>query len=245
MTSTTANKKFIIGLIWLIIWQILAMLIKEEILLPSPLLVLEKFINLLGTKDFYISILSTSFKIILGFGLAILIALVFAYFSYKYQLFYEFIRPIILIFKSVPIASLTILLLFWIKSENLSVYVAFIMAMPIIYTNVYTGLISIDKKLIQMAEVYQITERKKLHYIYGIKVRPFLTSSIITVSGLVFKAGVAAEVIGLPANSIGKNLYNSKVYLDMPALMAWTLSILILSMGFEKLLRLVLGGNHD
>lgn len=221
------------------------MLIKEEILLPSPLLVLEKFINLLGTKDFYISILSTSFKIILGFGLAILIALVFAYFSYKYQLFYEFIRPIILIFKSVPIASLTILLLFWIKSENLSVYVAFIMAMPIIYTNVYTGLISIDKKLIQMAEVYQITERKKLHYIYGIKVRPFLTSSIITVSGLVFKAGVAAEVIGLPANSIGKNLYNSKVYLDMPALMAWTLSILILSMGFEKLLRLVLGGNHD
>ena len=219
----------------------MASIIKEEILLPSPLLVFNRFLELLSTKDFYLSLIATSRKILLGFTFAIIIAIIFALISYKSQIFYEFIRPIILIFRSIPLASLVILLLFWIDSKKLSIYVAFIMAMPIIYTNIYTGLMSIDKGLIEMAHIYGVSEIKKMRYIYLIKVKPFLTSSIITVSGLVLKAGIAAEVIGLPKNSIGKNLYNSKVYLDMPNLLAWTLAILILSMAFEYILKKILG----
>ena len=103
------------------------------------------------------------------------------------------------------------------------------MAMPIIFQNVYTGLNTIDKKLLQMVDIYQIGELKKIKYIYKVKIKPFLSSSLITISGLIFKAGVSAELIAITDNSIGKNLYNSKIYLDMPSLFAWTISIILIA----------------
>lgn len=247
MISTLQNKKrkIIIALIWLVIWQIMAALIAEEILLPSPLLVFKRFLDLLVQKEFYLAILSSIGKIMIGFVISIFFGLILAFISYKSNLFYDFINPIILIFRSIPLASLVIFLLFWVKSTNLSILVSFIMAMPIIYTNSYVGLRSIDKKLIEMADIYQIKEIDRLRSIYFIKTKAFIKSSIISTSGLVLKAGIAAEVIGLPDNSIGKSLYNSKIYLDMPSLLAWTLAILILSFLFEYVLKLILEADND
>lgn len=119
------------------------------------------------------------------------------------------------------------------------------MATPIIFQNALTGLNSIDYKLIEMAQVFEVEEIKRVKYIYKVKTKPYLSSSIISVSGLVFKAGIAGEVIGLSENSIGNMLYNSKVYLDMPALFAWTLAILIISMSFEAIVKKILVDNND
>ena len=242
MISILQNKKrkIIIALVWLAIWQIMASLIGEEILLPSPFLVFRRFFELIVTKDFYLTLLSSFGKILIGFVLSFVIGLILAYFSYKYDVFYDLINPIIVIFRSIPLASLVIFLLFWINTNNLSTLVSFIMAMPIIYTNTYTGLKSIDKKILQMASIYEIKETDRLRYIYLFKVKSFVKSSIISASGLVLKAGIAGEVIGLPDNSIGKNLYNTKIYLDMPSLLAWTLAILFLSFIFEYVLRKIL-----
>ncbi|WP_394019997.1 ABC transporter permease [Anaerococcus cruorum] len=247
MTSTTQNKlrKILIAIIWILIWQIMAGLIKEEILLPSPLLVFRKFIHLLGQIDFYKAIFASTSKIIGGFILSILIGTIFAYFAYKSPLFNEFISPLIRIFRSVPLASIVIFLLFWANKAYLSIYVSFIMAMPLIFQNVFDGLANISNDILEMADIYKVTEQKKIKYIYRIKAKPFLFSSIISISGLVFKAGIAAEVIGLPQNSIGNNLYNAKVYLDMPSLFAWTLAILLVSSLFENLLKKLLGANYD
>ena len=223
----------------------MAGLIKEEILLPSPLLVFRKFIYLLGQLDFYKAIFASTSKIIGEFILSILIGTIFAYFAYRSLLFKVFISPIIRIFRSVPFASIVIFLLFWANKAYLSIYVSFIMAMPLIFQNVFDGLVNISKDILEMADIYQVTEQKKIKYIYRIKAKPFLYSSIISISGLVFKAGIAAEVIGLPQDSIGNNLYNAKVYLDMPSLFAWTLAILLVSTLFENLLKKLLGANHD
>lgn len=247
MTSTTQNKfrKIIMAIIWLIIWQIMASFIKEEILLPSPLIVFKKFIYLLGQVDFYKAIFLSTIKVIAGFLISIAIGVIFAYLAYKYKLFYDFISPLIRIFRSIPLASLVIFLLFWANKDYLSIYISFIMAMPLIFQNVYDGLSDIDKNILQMADIYKVSEIKKIKYIYKVKVKAFLYSSIISISGLVFKAGIAAEVIGLPKNSIGNNLYNAKVYLDMPNLFAWTLAILLISSFFEITLKKLLGAKND
>ena len=58
--------------------------------------------------------------------------------------------------------------------------------------------------------------------------------------GLCWKAGAAAEVIGLPAGSIGEALYTAKVYFQTGDLFAWTAVIVAVSVIFERLfLRLV------
>ena len=60
--------------------------------------------------------------------------------------------------------------------------------------------------------------------------------------GLCWKAGTAAEVIGIPDGSIGEKLYHAKVYLNTSELFAWTLVIILVSLLFEKLFLAVLDG---
>ena len=61
-----------------------------------------------------------------------------------------------------------------------------------------------------------------------------------TAVGFAWKSAVAAEVIGLPKNSIGTALYEAKIYLLTSDLFAWTLVIVILSALFEKVTILLL-----
>ena len=53
--------------------------------------------------------------------------------------------------------------------------------------------------------------------------------------GMSWKAGVAAEVIGVVAGSLGERLYDAKIYLQTADLLAWTVVIVALSALFERL----------
>ena len=55
-----------------------------------------------------------------------------------------------------------------------------------------------------------------------------------------WKAGVAAEVIGIPDGSIGEKLYEAKVYLSSADLFAWTVVIVFISILFEKIFLFIL-----
>lgn len=247
-SSTKGENKFIKKiaaiLFWLIIWQIASMVISEEVLLVSPLRVFNRLLELLPEGNFWKSIFSTLWKITLGLILALVFGTGFAYLSYKSEVFNILFHPAIVFFRSIPVASFVILILVWINSKDLSIYISFMMGMPIIYLNLYTGLTSIDNKLMEMANSFRVSDGKRIRYLYLHKLRPFFKSAMVTSAGLMFKAGIAAEVIGLPKDSIGENLYNAKIYLDMPDLFAWTITIIGLSMLYEKLILLIVGGGR-
>ena len=77
--------------------------------------------------------------------------------------------------------------------------------------------------------------RRQLRGIYLPQVLPYFRSAVSLAVGLCWKAGAAAEVIGLPAGTVGENLYNAKVYFQTPDLFAWTAVIVAVSLVFEKL----------
>ena len=53
--------------------------------------------------------------------------------------------------------------------------------------------------------------------------------------GLTWKAGIAAEIIGIPDGSMGEMLYNAKLYLATADLFSWTVTIVCVSIIFDKL----------
>ncbi len=57
-----------------------------------------------------------------------------------------------------------------------------------------------------------------------------------------WKAGVAAEVIGQPLQTVGNGLYRSKINLDTAQLIAWTIVIVLIAWLMEKLVVLLLQG---
>ena len=60
---------------------------------------------------------------------------------------------------------------------------------------------------------------------------------LLAAIGLCWKAVVAAEVIGVPRLAVGSRLYEAKIYLETDSLLAWTLTIVLLSVLLEALLR--------
>lgn len=225
---------------WLLIWEVASRIMNEDILLVSPFTVVQTIVTLAGQITFWQTIGFSFVRIVLGFLLALITGTIVAVLSYNSRLLKELITPLMRVIKATPVASFIILALIWIRSKNLSVFISYLMVLPIVYSNVYQGLILADIKLLEMAKVFHIGRYKKIVAIYVPSVMPYLISAISVGLGFCWKAGVAAEVIGKPSNSIGKYLYESKLYLMTDELFAWTVVIIIISVLFEKIIMCIL-----
>ena len=225
---------------WLVIWQALSMYIGHDILLVSPLSVAHRLSQLVRETGFWTSVLFSFQRITAGFLSAVVTGSLLAAFSARFRRVEEFLAPAMIFIKATPVASFTILVLIWVSSRNLSVVISFLMVLPIIYTNVSNGIKHTDSKLLEMADVFEIPLSRRIMYIYVPQVLPFFQSACLVGLGLCWKAGIAAEVIGIPNGSIGEKLYMAKIYFTTPDLFAWTLAIIAVSVAFEKFFMLML-----
>ena len=219
----------------LAVWQIAAMLIGNSLLLVTPLVVVRNLCELSVSGYFWSAVGYSFVRIVSGFLLALFAGIVFAVVAGRFRIAEVMLQPYMAAVKSTPVASFIILCLIWLSSKNLSVFIAFLMVLPIVYTNVLQGIKSTDRKLLEMAEVFEVGWWRRLNYIYIPQLKPYLISACSISIGFSWKAGIAAEVIGIPAGSIGEKLYEAKVYLSSGDLFAWTVVIVAISILFEKL----------
>lgn len=230
-----SNNAHILAIIfWLIVWQIVSVIIDQEVLLVTPISTLKRLLELSIQFDFWQSILFSFIKITSGFILAFIIGIIIAVLASNNKSFKILIEPLILTIQSVPVASFIILCLIWISSKNLSILISFLMVLPVVYRNILDGISNIPRALNDMATVFRVSKIKKIRYIYISEVAPYLRAACSISLGLCWKSGIAAEVIGMPANSIGEKLYTAKIYLNTPDLFAWTIVIIIISICFQK-----------
>ncbi len=239
MQNKYLNNAFII-IFWLIVWQIAAMAVNQAILLPKPVMVGKTLLRFLGESEFWLAITHSLLKIMLGFFLAMILGSGLAFLGAKFSFVHQLIYPILSIIKATPVASFIILALIWIKSANLSTFIAFLMVLPMFYANIYQGLKNVDVKLLEVAKVFGLNKRRTFREVYLPSLKPYLISTCTIGLGFAWKSGVAAEVIGLPAKTIGNQLYYAKVYLQTDELFAWTAAIIVLSIFLEKLLLKIL-----
>ncbi len=221
--------------LWTVCWQAAALWIDSRIFLPSPLDVLQSLKGLLVSPEFFHSIAFSLGNIARGFLLGILFGSLFAVAASASEFLRTFFALPVRILQATPVASFTILALLWMDSRQLSVLISFFMVLPVIYTNVLTGILETDKELLEMAKVFRVRSHLKVRYLYLPAVLPYLVSACSLAAGLAWKSGVAAEVIGVAKNSIGNHLYQAKIYLEIPELFAWTAVTIVVSILFEQL----------
>lgn len=219
---------------WIIVWQFAAMKIGKDVLLASPVSTIKALITLCGQSAFWSAIVFSLKRILLGFGLAIVAGVALAALSAAFSWAKYIFAPLFSTIKAVPVASFIILALLWVRGGNLSVCISFLMVTPIVYINMLEGFTQVDKKLLEMANVFRLPLSRKIKYIYIPQVLPYFTAACTTSLGLCWKSGIAAEVIGLPNGSIGNRLYETKLYMDTPEMFAWTVVIVLISFVVEK-----------
>ncbi len=233
------KNKILPTLFWILVWQMLSLLVKSSILLPSPLSVLTNLINLVKEGATYITLSNSLAKVLQGFFIGALTGIMLSIVSKKYTYIYDLFKPLIDVIKITPIASFIILALAFIPSKNLSILIAFLMVMPIFYTNLFEAFKTVDIKMLEMAKIYKFSSIKKALYIYLPHIMPVLKSSIILGFSLGLKSAVATEVIAFANNSVGNMLLESKVTLDMSNLIAWTIMLIVFAIITEKLILVI------
>ncbi|MBR4082922.1 MAG: ATP-binding cassette domain-containing protein [Lachnospiraceae bacterium] len=228
-------RKVIIIFCWLLVWAIVSRIIQNKILLAGPIETLQALGRLVTTSSFWDACIGTILRIAFGYLAGMLFGILLAAFSAGRSWLEEILAPVITLMKAVPVASVVVIFLIWWGSDYLAVAISFFMVLPNFYLNTLEGIRSTDKKLLEMAKVFVMPARNQFFYIYRPALRPFWDSAIKLSVGMSWKAGVAAEVIGMPKWAIGEQLYMSKIYLETDKLFAWTLVIILLSQLFEKL----------
>ncbi len=226
--------------LWLAAWQLAAVILAAAyphggLLLASPLSALRRLGELAVTAAFWRAVGWSACRILGGFLLSCLAAAVLAAPAARYGWVRELLAPPVAAVKATPVASFIILALVWLDSGRLSLFIAFLMVFPTVYLNLLEGIRQTDPQLLEMARVFRAPLGRRLAGIYLPQVLPYFRSAASLGLGLCWKAGVAAEVIGLPAGSMGERLYTAKVYFQTPDLFAWTAAIVAVSAAFERL----------
>ena len=232
-------KALIISL-WILIWYEIHILIDSKILMAGPKETAVSLKAIFLSDGFFPIIINSSLSILQGLFMAVLLSILLSVSAYNLSFLREFLKPLILLMKSIPVACFVILALLWVGSDRLSTLVVFIITFPILYSQLLDGFSHIDNDMLNMAKDFRLTFIQKTIYVYTPSIyNVFLTAISLSV-GMSFKAGIAAEVIGQPTHSIGEELYFAKLYLESGTLFAWTFIILLLSGISEKLIILFL-----
>ena len=226
-------------LFWLALWQAGAMLLRQEILLVSPVQAVRRLFELAVTADFLKSVGFSAGRIMAGFGLGLAGGTILAVLAGKIRFVRTLLSPLVSAVKAVPVASITVLALVWVSSRNLSTLVSFLISLPIVYSNMLEGIESLDPKLREMAEVFHVPSLRRAAGVYLPQLLPYFRAAVRLAVGLSWKSGAAAEIIGIPSGSIGEKLYQAKIYLETADLFAWTIAVILLSWLSEKLLLLL------
>lgn len=225
--------KLFASLLALLVWQLAAVLMNNRLLLVGPVQVAGRLWTLARTGEFWGAVFFTFSRITLGFLLAFCLALLLAAVSARFPLAETLLHPYLAAVKTVPVASFIVIALLWLSGRRLSIFISFLMVLPVLYSNFLQGIRGADGKLLEMARVFRMSGWNRLRCVYLPALEPYCLSGCRSALGLCWKAGVAAEVIGVCGGSVGGMLYDAKVYLEIGDLFAWTLVIVLISVGFE------------
>lgn len=247
MTSTSARNapgrgpaRLWAALVWLAVWQAASWALGQRLLLPSPAEVLLCLGRMAATAEYWQTLARSAGRILCGFLAALTAGAVLAALSARYRAARTLLHPLVAAVKAVPVVSFIILALVWLPSRRLSVFISALMAFPVIYLNLLEGAGRMDPQLLEMARVFRVPLLRRLRDLYIPQVLPWLRSACSLGMGLCWKSGAAAEVIGLPAGTVGEGLYHAKIYLETQELFAWTVSIVAAAAAMERLTTLAL-----
>ncbi len=225
---------------WVGLWQLFSMLMDQELLIPSPYTVLQHLYILAKRVSFWLSIAATLLRVITGYVLGMVLGCFLGAITWRFPFIRHLLHPLLLIIRSTPVSSFIILILLWIATDFVPVFISLLMVIGIFWQNIYEGIESVDSQLIEFAFIYRLPFKQRVTAIYLTSLRPFFSSAAIASLGLAWKSGVAAEVLCHPKFSMGKALYDAKIYLETADLFAWTAMVIFLSMILEKFIRYAL-----
>lgn len=221
---------------WLAVWVLVAGLVAQPLILPGPGAVVVSLLRLACDGGTWAILVGSGARILGGLALAAVCGGVLAGASVRSRTFARLVAPALSFVKATPVACVVVLLLIWLGSARVSIAAVFLMALPGVYFSLVEGLAQVDKPLERMLRLHGVRGWRLFCAHTWREVLPFVLSCAKAVIGMSWKAGVAAELIGMATGTVGERIYQAKLLIETADLLAWTVLVVTASWACERVL---------
>jgi len=222
----------------LIVWKILSLHFNSDFVLPSPEKTLITTLALFGDGSFLATAGTTILRGLAGFIISGVLGIATGILTGINPYVNAFMRPILVTIRSVPVVSIILLALIWFHPGAVPVFIGMLTMFPFISTNVSDGIRSIDPELLVMANFYRVSRLRIVRELYIPAIMPFIVSGASSAMGIGWRAIIIGEVLSQPRYGIGTMMQNAQTFLNVDAVIAWTIIAVLISYVFEKAIRL-------
>lgn len=203
------TNKYVLTLLGLtsifIIWLLLSFIFdKNNLIFPSPIDTFARAFYLLGESYTYVCLGYSILRMLIGFSISFILAMLLALIVNNSESKYKFLSPIMTVFKSVPTVALVFLFVVLSGAKNAPIFVVILISLPILYESFVGGLKSPEANVIESAKIDGASKIKELASIRLPLAIPYIVLGVVSSFSLSFKIEIMAEVItGYTKNGLG------------------------------------------
>lgn len=219
----------------LLVWEAVARRYGGYVL-PSPGSVVRGLGTIVQTGELWKHTGASLLRIAVGFGGAVGLAVLMGLASFLWAPARVVVRDIVTILNATSVFVWIVMSLIWFGLTDLApIFTTFMITLPVVAANVVEGVESVDRRLLEMGQVYRLSGREKFRAIVVPSTVPYLVAGLKVGFGLALKVSVVAEIFGV-TSGIGYIMNYSREILATQMVFAWALVMIAIMLVTDKLL---------
>jgi ABC-type nitrate/sulfonate/bicarbonate transport system permease component len=168
----------------------------SPVILPSPVEVIRSFPSLLNDRGLIQSIVATLKRVLIGFGLAILVGVPLGIVAGSWRVVEAAGSPIALFGRNLPVAALIPLTILWFGiDETQKVMFIFIATVPFVYSDAVAAIAGVPDRYVETAQTLGATSFQIVRKVLVALALPDIYNSLRHLFGLAFGYIMLAELI--------------------------------------------------
>jgi NitT/TauT family transport system permease protein len=203
--------------------------------LPSPLAVAHGFVDIVATGEIWRHTLASLGRILVGFGGAVVVALLAGLASFLSRTARGVIHDFLSVLNSTSVFVWIVISIIWFGLSNWApIFTTFMITLPVVASNLVEGVENVDRRLLEMGDVYRLSGRQKFTAIVVPSTLPYLVAGMKVGFGLALKVSVVAEIFGV-TSGIGYVMNYSREILATQMVFVWALVMILVMTATDAL----------
>ena len=204
--------------------------------LPAPWAIVVGFVEIVRTGEIWTHTAASLYRIAVGFGLAVAVALLAGLGAFVSPVARGIVVDVLAILNSTSVFVWIVISLIWFGLSNWApIFTTFMLTLPVVASNLVEGVASVDRRLLEMGDVYRLSPREKFRAIVIPSTLPYLVAGMKVGFGLALKVSVVAEIFGV-TSGIGYIMNYSREILATQMVFVWALVMILVMVATDKLL---------
>jgi NitT/TauT family transport system permease protein len=219
----------------LIVWEAVSRRYGAYVM-PSPGAVVRGLAEVVASGEVWKHAGASLYRIAIGFGGSLVLAVLMGLASFLWRPARIAVVDVVTVLNSTSVFVWIVVSLIWFGLTNMApIFTTFMITLPVIAANVVEGVGSVDRRLLEMGQVYRLSGWETFRSIVIPSTIPHLVAGLKVGFGLALKVSVVAEIFGV-TSGIGYIMNYSREILATQMVFVWALVMIAIMLVIDKLL---------